>query len=72
MLLQAVTLDDAGLYTCVANNSVGTERVSTSVVIHGTRYRYTASRNVDKQLSDGKLGPNYINVLQTDHHNDKQ
>lgn len=35
LVLQAVTLADTGLYTCVVNNSVGTERVSTSLVVSG-------------------------------------
>ncbi|XP_034252491.1 Down syndrome cell adhesion molecule-like protein Dscam2 [Thrips palmi] len=40
LVLQAVTLADAGLYMCAVNNSVGTERVSTSVVINAPLAAY--------------------------------
>ncbi|KAK3932604.1 Down syndrome cell adhesion molecule-like protein Dscam2 [Frankliniella fusca] len=40
LVLQQALLEDAGLYTCVVTNSVGTERVSTSVVINAPLAAY--------------------------------
>lgn len=35
LIIQEAKIEDSGLYTCIVNNSVGEERVETSVTVRG-------------------------------------